>query len=125
MKNDPFLELNTIAQTIFDKKGVNILGLDLRRLPTITDFVIIAEGSADRHVKAIASAIERELAKLGEKPLHVEGMKSGEWVVLDYYDIMVHLFAPGFREKYHLEDLWKAGEIVDLSINLSNYGSAG
>ncbi|MFI5334190.1 MAG: ribosome silencing factor [Chlamydiales bacterium] len=124
MPHDPQDLLNIIAQAIYDKKGVNILALDLRRLKTITDFVVIAEGSVDRHVIAIATAVEEALAKIGEKPSYVQGLEYGDWVVLDYMDLMIHLFAPGVREKYHLEELWKAGEIVELSINISSYGSA-
>lgn len=125
MKNDPLVTLNRMAQVIFDKKGTNILALDLRKISTITDFVLIAEGTVDRHVIAMARAIEEELGKSGERPLRVEGMHHGDWVVLDFVEIMVHLFTPGLREKYHLEGLWKEGEIVDLSINTSSYGSVG
>jgi ribosome-associated protein len=124
MKQDPQTILHLIAQTIFDKKGTNILALDLRKISTITDFVIIAEGAVDRHVIAIAHAIEEALAKIGEKPIHIEGLKNGSWVVLDYFQIMVHLFTPGVREKYHLEELWNSGEIIDLEINVSGFGSA-
>ena len=78
--------------------------------------MVIAEGNVDRHVIAIANAVERALAELGEKPVHVEGLQVGDWVVLDYLQIMVHLFMPGLRDKYQLEKLWKEGEIVDLQI---------
>ncbi len=125
MKHDPLNVLNKIAQTIYDKKGMNILALDLRKFSTITDYVLIAEGNVDRHVIAIAKAVMDELKKLQERPFHVEGIHTGDWVVLDYLDIMVHLFMPGLREKYHLEELWKEGEIIDLTINLNSYGSVG
>lgn len=124
MKQDPQTILNLIAQTIYDKKGSNILALDLRKISTITDFVIIADGAVDKHVIAIAHAIEEALEKIGERPIHVEGLATGSWVVLDYFQIMVHLFTPGIREKYHLEELWQMGEIVDLSINIGGYSSA-
>jgi ribosome-associated protein len=116
--NHQFL-LNLIAQTIFDKKGINILALDVKKLSSITDYVLIAEGNVDRHVIAIAKAIEKAMQQVGETPQHVEGIHRGDWVVLDYFHIMVHLFMPGLREKYHLEDLWKDAEIVDLNIELS------
>ncbi|MBI2743668.1 MAG: ribosome silencing factor [Chlamydiales bacterium] len=123
MKNDSLQVLNAIAQAIYDKKGVNILALDLRKFSTITDFVIIAEGNVDRHVIAIAQCVRDELRKMGELTAHTEGMDSGDWVVLDYVQVMVHLFMPGMRDKYHLEDLWKEGEIVDLTINVSSYNT--
>jgi ribosome-associated protein len=111
--------LNLIAQTIFDKKGSNILALDVRGFSTITDYTVIAEGNVDRHVIGIANAVIDALEKVGEKPLYVEGLDAGDWVVIDYLHIMVHIFMPGLREKYHLEDLWKQGEIVDLKIDVS------
>jgi ribosome-associated protein len=123
MQNDRLLLLDKVAQIIFDKKGANILALDVSRISSLTDYVIIAEGSVDRHVIAIAAAIQEGLKKIGEMPLHVAGMQTGDWVVLDYMHIMVHLFMPGVREKYQLEQLWKEAEIVDLHIELSAKGS--
>ena len=111
--------LNRIAQVIFDKKGMNILGLDVRGISTMTDYVIIAEGNVDRHVVAIADAITSALKEDGYKPIHIEGHQSGDWVVIDFLNIMVHLFMPGLREKYRLEDLWKEGQILDFNININ------
>lgn len=123
MKNDPLVVLNKIAQAVYDKKGVNILALDLRAFSTVTDYVLIAEGNVDRHVIAIGQAIKDSLREIGEMPLHTQGMQTGDWVVMDYVQVMVHIFMPGMRDKYHLEGLWKEGEIVDLSIDISNYNS--
>lgn len=111
--------LNKVAQIIFDKKGTNILGLDLRDLSTISDYAIIAEGAVDRHVIAIAHTIIEELEKIGVKPFRVEGMQTGDWVVVDYAEFMVHLFMPGLRDKYLLEELWRKGKIIELKIDLS------
>lgn len=124
MKEDPLAILDAIAQAIFDKKGVNILALDLRKISTIADYVIIAEGHVDKHVTAIAHAIEDALKEMGLKPYHVEGMKVGDWVVLDYFNIMVHLFTPGYREKYQLEQLWREASIIDLNIDTTSQISA-
>lgn len=109
--------LNVIAQTIFDKKGMNILALDVRDVSTLTDFFIIAEGTVDRHVSSIGSGIIEELHKLGLQPLHVEGIKEGDWVIIDYGDILIHLFIPDLREKYALETLFGDAKIVDLTID--------
>lgn len=111
--------LNTIAQVIYDKKGFNILALDVKGISSISDYIVIAEGNVDRHVAAIGKAIEDELREKGVKPVHVEGFKTGDWVVLDYSDVMVHLFMPGLREKYSLERLWNESKIVDLDIDIS------
>jgi ribosome-associated protein len=123
MKNDPTTVLNLIAQTIYDKKGINTLALDIRSVSTITDFAVIAEGNVDKHVIAIAKAVLEALEGIGEKPLHVEGLTSGDWVVLDFLDFMVHIFMPGLRDKYQLEQLWKEGKILDLNIVVSNEAS--
>ncbi len=109
--------LNAIAQVIHDKKGMNILALDVKGLSSITDYLVIAEGLADRHVIAIAQAIIDELAKNDISPIHKEGLSEGDWVVLDYGEVMIHLFKPGFREKYSLERLWQNSQLIDLTID--------
>jgi ribosome-associated protein len=116
---EPLFYLNAIAQTIFDKKGTNILALDVRQVSNLTDYVIIAEGNIDKHVISIAQSIVDQLEKLGLNPVYTEGLKTGDWVVIDYLYIMVHIFMPGLRDKYQLEQLWREGQIIDLQINLS------
>lgn len=116
MKNEELFVLNKIAQSIYNKKGVNILALDVQGVSSMSDYVIIAEGNVDRHVVAIAHSIEQELSEIGEKAFHIEGLQVGDWIVLDYLNIMVHLFMPGLRDKYQLEQLWRNGKIVDLNI---------
>lgn len=119
-KKDPVSYLTPIAQAIYDKKGFNILALDVRSISNLTDYIIIAEGNIEKHVSAIADAIIDQMEQLGVKPVYTEGLKDGDWVVLDYLHIMVHLFMPGLRDKYQLEQLWKQGEIVDLQIDVSS-----
>lgn len=115
---DHYKQINLIAQAIYDKKGFNILALDVRGISTITDYIIIAEGSVDRHIRAIANEIIDELKKENERPLHKEGFEEGEWIVLDYLNIIVHLFKPDLREKYELEKLWQNAKIIDLEIKV-------
>jgi ribosome-associated protein len=107
---EPLFYLNIIAQTIFDKKGFNILVLDVRGVSSLTDYIIIAE------------ATFKQLKERGLLPVRTEGMKEGDWVVMDYFHIMIHLFMPGLRDKYQLEQLWKEGQIVDvhIDVNLKN-----
>ncbi len=121
MKGDPLTMLNAIAQLIYDKKGFNTIALDVKGLSSITDFLLIAEGNVDRHVMAMARAIIEEFSAKGEKPLHTEGLKSGDWVVLDYGPVMIHLFSPGWRDRYSLERLWQESKIVDLTIDVSRH----
>ncbi|WP_249274216.1 ribosome silencing factor [Parachlamydia sp. AcF125] len=110
--------LNVIAQAIFDKKGSNIVALDVRGVSTLTDYMVIAEGTVDRHVSSIASAILEAVKPLGITPLHIEG-KDGDWVIIDLGDIFIHLLVPELREKYALESLFSEAQIVDLVIDAS------
>lgn len=110
--------LDLIAQTIYDKKGFNILALDVRGFSSMTDFYIIAEGNIDRHVRSISKSIEDVMSEVGLKLLRSDGLQSSDWLILDYGDIIVHLFIPDFREKYALEQLWREAKIVDLHIDL-------
>lgn len=119
MNKIPNVDLNFIAQSIFDKKGFNILVLDVQGISTMTDYFIIAEGTVDRHVKAIGQAIKDELAKKNQLPFLIEGEQEGDWMVMDYTHFVIHLFIPEMREKYRLEELWHEGRIVDVQIDLS------
>lgn len=117
MKEHLILEdLNRIAQAIYDKKGFNILVLDVRSICSMTDYFVIAEGTVNRHVRALSQAIVDEFALRGRHPWHVEGQQESDWVVVDYSDFVIHLFTPELREKYALEELWKKGDVVDVQI---------
>lgn len=118
MKKDSIQLLNYIAQALYDKKGFNILAIDVRNLSSMTDFFLIAEGTVDRHVMALGKTIVDLLHNLGEEPIYTEGLKNGDWIVLDYAEIVIHLFTPSMREKYRLEELWQQGAIVDLEFIL-------
>lgn len=111
--------LNLIAQTLYDKKGFNILALDVREVSSLTSYFIIAEGNVDKHVVALAKAIIGDLKKEGHLPIHVEGLDIGDWVVIDYLDVVIHLFMPGVRQKYQLEELWHEGKVFDLEISIT------
>lgn len=118
MKSDSLLQL--IAQAIYDKKGSNIVAIDIKEVSSVTDYIVIAEGNVDRHVKAIATEVESVLKDLGERPLRVEGRQNGDWIVLDYGHTMVHLFMPELREKYQLERLWSQGKLLELKIEVAD-----
>lgn len=108
--------LNAIAQAIYDKKGSNIVVLDVHGVSSLTDYVLIAEGNIDRHVKALATTVKNQLSQWKISPLFVEGERSGDWVVIDCGEIVVHLMLPDFREKYALERLWREARIIDVDI---------
>lgn len=105
------------CQAIVDKKGCNIVALDVRGVSTICDYFIIAEGGVSRHVTALARHIDEQMSKFNMYPIHVEGLEEGEWVVMDYMDFIVHLFTPEFRHYYALEEVWKEGKILPVEVN--------
>ncbi len=89
-----------------DKKADDMVVLDLRKSSAFTDFFVICTGQSVRQVQAIADAVEEALRKKGAKPSLVEGYQHGQWVLIDYFDFIVHVFAPSTREFYGLERLW-------------------
>jgi len=123
METKSIKHLQQAAQALFEKKAVNILALDVQEISELTDYILIAEGSVDRHVTAMAHDLIDVLKKEGEKPVYVEGLETGDWIVIDYLDYMVHLFMPGLRDKYRLEELFQEGKIVDLKIDLGSQHS--
>lgn len=109
--------LNDAAQALFDKKGSNILALDVRKISSYQDFVLIAQGNVDRHVRALAHNVEDELQKnSGLRPVRKEGERDGDWVVLDYGEFAVHVMTEEMRERYALEELWRDADVVNLEI---------
>ncbi len=103
-----------IGQLALQKKGENILIFDLRGITDVTDFFVIVTGSSDLHVKAIADFIEEELQKAGVRLFHKEGYENLRWVLLDYIDVVVHIFRPETREFYGLERLWADAKITHV-----------
>lgn len=89
-----------------DRKAVDMMVLDLRGISNATDFFFVASGTSDMHVRSIAEHVIEELKKEGHRPSHVEGMRGGRWVLIDYIDFVVHVFHPAAREFYQLERLW-------------------
>jgi ribosome-associated protein len=95
-----------VVQALDDLKADAIHALDVRHLTTVTDTMVVASGRSDRHVRAIASAVVEQCKKAGFRPIGVEGERSGEWVLVDLGDLVVHVMLPRVREFYNLEKLW-------------------
>jgi ribosome-associated protein len=95
-----------VAGALDDLKAVDVRVLDVRHLTTVTDTMVVASGRSDRHVRAIAGAVVEQCKKAGYRPLGVEGERSGEWVLVDLADLVVHVMLPRVREFYNLEKLW-------------------
>lgn len=99
-------ELARAVDLALDRKGRDLLILDLREISDATDYFFLVNGTSDLHVRAIADHIIEELRKEGIRPGHVEGLRAGRWVLIDYIDFVVHVFHPAAREFYQLERLW-------------------
>ena len=97
-----------------DKQAKDLIVLDLRKAAGFTDYFVIGSGTNPRQIRAIADAVMESLAALGAKPAHVEGYDRSEWVLLDYFDFVVHIFAPETRLFYGLERLWGSAEQVEI-----------
>jgi ribosome-associated protein len=95
-----------------DKKAVDLHVLDLRKAAGFTDFFVICSGTNPRQIRAIADGVMEALAAAGIKPAHIEGYDRSEWVLLDYFDFIVHIFAPETRLFYGLERLWGSAEHI-------------
>jgi len=95
-----------VGKALDDLKADAISVLDVRHLTTVTDTMIVASGRSDRHVRSIGSAIVEQCKRAGFRPIGVEGVRSGEWVLVDLGDLVVHVMLPRVREFYNLEKLW-------------------
>jgi ribosome-associated protein len=97
-----------------DKKAHDITVLDLKNASGFTDYFVICSGANTRQIRAIADSVIDALAGEGTKPAHVEGYDRSEWVLVDYFDFIVHVFSPDTRAFYGLERLWGNAERVDV-----------
>jgi ribosome silencing factor RsfS/YbeB/iojap len=97
---------DVVLDALADMKAVNVQVLDVRKLTDITDTMVIASGTSDRHVRSIADNVWTKAKQAGAKPFGLEGEKDGEWVLVDLPDVMVHVMLPRVREFYGLEKLW-------------------
>jgi ribosome-associated protein len=101
-------------ELIQEKKGEEIVLLDLRKLGAVSDYFLIATGRSEVQVKAIAEHVTEELKKEGITPWHTEGLQNRRWVLVDLVDVVVHIFHPETREYYLLERLWGDAHRVDI-----------
>jgi ribosome-associated protein len=102
------------AQAALDLKANDVVLLDLKGVTDMTDFFVIASGTSDTHVRAIAQNVMEELGKIGIPVHHEEGVTQGRWALLDYVDFVVHVFHPTLRHFYQLERLWSDAQVVPV-----------
>jgi ribosome-associated protein len=108
-------EMTAAIAAALDRKAEQLVVLDLTKSSAFTDFFVICTGNNRRQVQAIADAVEEAISKRGTKPALVEGYDRGDWVLLDYFDFIVHVFMPASREFYNLERLWGDAEKIEVS----------
>ena len=102
------------ARVALDKKAQNVLLLDISAIVSYADYFLICSGRVNVQVKAIAEAIERSLREQGIRPLHIEGANEGRWILMDYDELIVHVFLEETRQFYNLERLWNDAPSITL-----------
>ena len=110
-------QVKLAAQAIYNKKGQKIIALDLTRLSSVTNYVLVAEGAINRHNVALGNEVIATLKEEGIEPFKKEGMSDGEWVALDYSDFVVHILTPDLRFFYQIERIWPEAKIIDLNFD--------
>jgi ribosome-associated protein len=104
-----------VVDALEEVKAKDIVKLDVRKLTTVTDYMIVASGTSNRHVKALADVVAEKSRQAGHRPLGIEGENGSEWVLLDLQDALVHVMLPRVREFYNLEKLWSLGPASDMA----------
>lgn len=103
-----------ITDVIFSKKGFDVVILDLRKLASFADYFVIASGDSNTQVKAVADEIDKKMKDDGIRCWHKEGFKALSWVLMDYVDVVVHIFKKDAREFYKLEKLWGDAPVIEV-----------
>jgi ribosome-associated protein len=111
MNSEQLSEL--VVDALEEVKGKDIVRLDVRDLTTVTDYMVVASGTSNRHVKALAEAVADKSKAAGHRPSGIEGENGSEWVLLDLGDALVHVMLPRVREFYNLEKLWSLSPTKD------------
>ncbi len=106
-----------ISKILDSKKAIDIVVLDLDNLSSIADYFIIATGTSSKHASALADEIEKNINKKGVFIGHKEGQNDGRWILMDYLDVVVHIFTKDERSFYDLERIWKDAKYVELDID--------
>jgi ribosome-associated protein len=113
---------DAVVKGIQEVKGQEICTIDLRNLPNaVCDFFVICHGTSDTHVDAIARSVERMAhQRTGQEPSHTEGASRAEWILMDYFDVVVHIFREPARRFYNLEKLWADADVKEIDHQLQD-----
>ena len=113
MNSEALVDL--IVEALDDVKAKDIVRLDVRDATTVTDYMVVASGTSNRHVKALVENVAEKAREAGHRPVGIEGEEGGEWVLLDLQDTLVHVMLPKVREFYNLEKLWSISPAGDAT----------
>jgi len=113
MNSEQLCEL--VVEALESVKAKDVVKLDVRELTTVTDYMVVASGTSNRHVKALANAVADKSREAGHRPSGIEGEDGSEWVLLDLGDALVHIMLPRVREFYNLEKLWLLSPAKDMA----------
>lgn len=122
MRSKELVEL--VERALDDLKAIDIKTLEVSGLTSITDYMVIAGGTSDRHVRSIADNVVEKAKEAGADVLGIEGHEFGEWVLVDLTDVVVHIMQPRVRDFYKLENLWNLDEAIGDSDAVSDAGAA-
>lgn len=119
-KADTSKLVDSVVRGIQEVKGKEICTVDLRKLNNaVTDFFVICHGTSDTQVDAISRAVQKQVYKeTGDEPAHKEGVGSSEWILLDYFDVVVHIFKEETRQFYNLEKLWADADVKEVEYQI-------
>lgn len=116
---DSLAKALSCAKEADDRKASDIVLLDVSKITTLADYFLICSGRSTRQVQGIAEGVQTRLRELGVRSLGVEGEREGHWILMDYGDVIVHIFYQPIRELYDLESLWSDGTVVSLDGHLA------
>jgi ribosome-associated protein len=117
-------DIGRVVRAALDKKASDVVLLDLRHTPAFTDFFVLCSGQNPRQVKAIADAVEDTLRAAKVRPSHIEGYDRAEWILMDYFTFIVHVFTPQTRAFYSLERLWGDADRIEIAEDTASGASA-
>lgn len=111
--------LKIAVKAVDDKKGIDIVILDISAVATFADCFLVCSGDSTRQIQAIAGEVEQKMAAAGQRPEHIEGYTNAEWILMDYGDLIVHVFSRKARAFYDLERLWRDAKVLDVATLLA------
>jgi ribosome-associated protein len=106
--------LKIALKAVEDKKAFDVVVLDISSIASFANYFLLCSGDSSRQIQAIVNEVERKLKDHGIRPSHIEGYRNGEWVLMDYLDLVVHVFSKNARAYYDLERLWRDGKHLDV-----------